>query len=154
MTRSNEGAAVAAPPAPEAQSRYHAALLAAAVAVLAAACVLTNDGDARVALAGIPLPELCWWRRWLGWECPGCGLTRSFVALAHGDFWGAWQFKPLGVLLFAIVAAQVPYRLVQLWRGARGHALLQFRGARWLVWLVVAAIGVNCLHWLWGRLPS
>lgn len=132
-------------------SRYHAAMLAAAVAVLAAACILSNDGDSRVALFGMALPEICWSRRWLGWECPGCGLTRSFVALAHGDVARAWQFKPVGVLLFAFVVAQVPYRLVQLWRGAQGREELQLRGMQFVPWLIAVAFGLNCVWWVWKQ---
>ena len=136
------------PPAPASStSGYHAAMLAGSVAVLALACLMTNDGDARVTVFGIVVPEICWWRRWLGWDCPGCGLTRSFVALAHGDLARAWEFKPVGVFLFAIVAAQIPYRLVQLWRTSQGQEPFYLRGARLVPWLIAGALAANCVWW-------
>ena len=30
-----------------------------------------------------------------GIPCPGCGLTRAYLALLHGDIKGAWNFHPL-----------------------------------------------------------
>lgn len=30
-----------------------------------------------------------------GISCPGCGMTRSFIALAHLDFRGAFHYHPL-----------------------------------------------------------
>jgi hypothetical protein len=35
-----------------------------------------------------------------GVPCPGCGMTRSFVALARGDFEGAIAFHLFGPLVF------------------------------------------------------
>jgi hypothetical protein len=51
-----------------------------------------------------------------GVRCPGCGLTRSFVCLAHGDWAAAWAYHRLGWLLAAAVLIQWPYRLVSLRR--------------------------------------
>ncbi|HSN69293.1 MAG TPA: DUF2752 domain-containing protein [Thermoanaerobaculia bacterium] len=45
--------------------------------------------------------DLCWSRILLDRDCPGCGLTRSFVALAGGHLGRALQCNPVGPLLFA-----------------------------------------------------
>lgn len=50
----------------------------------------------------------------LGQECPGCGLTRSFVAMGSGDFAGAILFNPLGPVLLAGVIALLLIRLSKL----------------------------------------
>ncbi len=39
--------------------------------------------------------------------CPGCGLTRAALALAHGDFVGAFAFHPLSFALVPLVGAVV-----------------------------------------------
>lgn len=72
-----------------------------------------NVHDDRVALAGLsdyPLPHLCMSRSMFGVTCPGCGLTRSFVHLAHGDWQASWRAHRLGWLMAAIVLFQIPYR--------------------------------------------
>lgn len=69
---------------------------------------------------GLALPESCWFKRLTGMDCPGCGLTRSVVCLVHGNFLDAWHFNPGGYLFFAVLAAQVPYRIAQIWRIKRG----------------------------------
>jgi hypothetical protein len=40
----------------------------------------------------------CALREHTGWPCPGCGLTRVAVRVAHGDVAGALDANPLGTL--------------------------------------------------------
>lgn len=48
-----------------------------------------------VAAAGFATDHsVCLWRAVFGVPCPGCGMTRAFVALACGDFHAAWRFNP------------------------------------------------------------
>jgi hypothetical protein len=61
-----------------------------------------------------------------GVECPGCGLSRAFVCIAHGELVRAWHYNAASWLVFAFVAVQIPYRAVQLWRIYRGHAELRW----------------------------
>jgi hypothetical protein len=88
----------------------------------------------------LALPGLCYTREWLGIPCPGCGLTRCFVSLAHGQLGRAWHFNPAGILLFGLVLAQIPYRSVQLWRIYRGKSLLEIPNFVWMVYLMVAVL--------------
>lgn len=53
-------------------------------------------------LAGVPV--LCPFRRLTGVPCPGCGLTRAVVALAHGDVAGAMALHPLVLPAVAVAA--------------------------------------------------
>lgn len=56
----------------------------------------------------LPGISACWSVALFGRSCPGCGLTRSFVALAGGDLSGALEINPLGpVLFFALVSLLV-----------------------------------------------
>ncbi len=100
----------------------HWVLLGLSLLVLALAATLqTVDGTGVVVpVGGFQLPELCYARRWLGFECPGCGLTRSFIAIMHGQFADAWKFNPAGLLIFGVVVFQLPYRTWQLSRLQRG----------------------------------
>ena len=101
---------------------YHVILLAMCCGVLAMALLLSVRGGTQVMvpLLGIPLPELCMTRRIWGLECPGCGMTRCFISLAHGELAAAWSYNPAGLLLFGIMAFQLPFRGYQLWRLRRG----------------------------------
>jgi hypothetical protein len=80
---------------------YDIAGAALAIGQLAASAWLVPVGD-RIALpGGAELGELCWFHAALHVACPMCGMTRSFVALAHGDPGAALRFHPAGPLLFA-----------------------------------------------------
>jgi len=45
-----------------------------------------------------------------GLQCPGCGMTRAFFALAKLDWIPAWSFNPLSFLLFALGLAYLVLR--------------------------------------------
>lgn len=100
----------------------HWVLLGLALLVLLLAATLQATGGTRVVIpiAGIQLPELCSARRWLGLECPGCGMTRSLISIMHGRLADAWRFNPAGFLVFGVIAFQIPYRVWQLTRLRHG----------------------------------
>ena len=52
---------------------------------------------------GMGLP--CPFHDYLGIPCPGCGLTRSLLALAHGNLLDSLAWHPYGILLAASLAA-------------------------------------------------
>jgi len=95
-----------------------------------------------VAARMLPLQQLplfhCAFREATGWPCPGCGLTRVAVRVAHGDMAGAFDANPLGALAAlafascALLAAlqllfRLPLPLVQLSeREARATRLVVF----------------------------
>ena len=100
----------------------HLVLLFGSLAVVLASVLLGGDGEA-VYLFGEPLPPICTIKRLTGFDCPGCGLTRSFVFMGHGAVLDAFRMHLLGPLMWVLVAAQVPYRLLRLiqgWTGAGG----------------------------------
>ena len=102
--------------------RYHREILWLSVAMLAIAPMLRTLGDERVAARWFPslvLPPTCASRILFDADCPACGLTRSFVHLAHGDPVASFRAHHLGWLLMAVALFQVPYRAHMLWGSGR-----------------------------------
>ena len=100
---------------------FHTTLLVLCASALSLAFLLA-PGTERVAIAGWEIPEICFWKNLFGWSCPGCGMTRSWVYLAHGDWSAALRMNVLGPILFLAAVIQVPlsgYRLFRLWRARR-----------------------------------
>jgi uncharacterized protein DUF2752 len=72
-----------------------------ALALVLLAAALPSQG------AGVPI---CLFRYMTGLPCPGCGLTRSFSCILHGDFSHSYDFHPFGCVLlplFIMIAATV-----------------------------------------------
>jgi hypothetical protein len=92
---------------------------------LARVHILALAAAAVLAASALPWPaflagaELCPFHALTGLPCPGCGLTRAFRAIAHGEFQAAWGFNPFGFLFFALalVLAAAP-----LWTRAAPQA--------------------------------
>jgi hypothetical protein len=78
-------------------------------------------------------------------ECPGCGLTRSMIHLAHGNIHQSLADHRLGWLIALAILAQFPYRLVLL-RSERA-AFLSERNASRVGKLLIALLVLN---WLLG----
>lgn len=102
-------------------------------------------------------PILCMVRAWTGVPCPGCGLTRSFCALATGHLGRSFRFHGLGPLLFGALVALVPLLAIEAVRRRRFawlHATIASRG---LVMTLAAGLVVNwvlhmMLEWKSGQL--
>jgi hypothetical protein len=95
----------------------HWEMLAIASLTIALALLLEVRSDDRVAFQALPshpLPETCGCRAILGIPCPACGLTRSFVHLAHGRWLQSWHAHHLGWLVAGVFLFQFPYRLAAL----------------------------------------
>lgn len=89
-------------PAPGQRGRALDAGCAALVAAqVGGAALLVPHGDAVAWPGGAPMGVSCMSRAFLDVDCPFCGMTRSFVALAHGNVRAAFGFHAAGPLLFA-----------------------------------------------------
>src|SRR4051794_15135915 len=92
-------------PAPDSKRRQfnvEVLVIACVVIVLAFVLQVQEDGE-RVAVGGSPsavVPPTCLSYAWFGVRCPGCGLTRSFIQLAHGDPLSSFRYHRLGWLVF------------------------------------------------------
>jgi hypothetical protein len=112
-------------------------------AQLGASAWLTPVGDQVVLPGGDSLGGMCWFRAVFHVDCPFCGMTRSFVALAHGDVAGGFRFHPAGPLLFVAMAVALVALVTVFVR--RGQPLVERRRfviASEAVALVCLSIGV------------
>lgn len=127
----------------------HVTMLGVATLILLLAALLQVREDQLVEFRfapGHPFPEVCTMKRVLHADCPGCGLTRSFVHLMHGDVSSSQHVHPFGWMLFLLTLAQFPYRLWAMrspHRAPFGHLvpwtpLLGIMVLVWSRWLLLA----------------
>ena len=133
-----------------ASRRRHWGMIILATITLCLAMALRIEGGTQVAFRFSPyfcLPDLCLTHALLGIECPGCGLTRSFISLAHGDLLSSWKYHPLGWLFMLAMVIQLPYRFYAL---RSGRCLARSSG-RIVIGLLITLLIVN---WLVRMLSS
>jgi len=135
----------------------HLWILAIAAIALAGSFVLRLSAEGNLVFPipwlglAIPLPQACFSRLIFGVSCPGCGLTRSFVAIGQGDVHSAFLLNPMGPAVYLLCLLQVPYRLAEYF-GVGGS------NARWTAIkgrmdLVIWAVLVGLLaQWLVGMM--
>jgi hypothetical protein len=131
------------PPARRPDTLQHAIFLALAVGVVIASFTFGVGQSKKVTLPGlgVSLPSVCQFKNATGLDCPGCGLSRAFIHLAHGDPRGAWRYNPAAALVFVFVVAQIPYRSIQLWRIRRGQGELNWRRVgNWAIGILAVAL--------------
>ena len=90
---------------------------------LAAFLQPTGSKIAGLSLSGFTLPPICPMSTFSGFPCPGCGLTRSWVALLQGNWMESLEFHRVG-WLFACFA---------LLQALRHGSWLLFKNARSLI---------------------
>lgn len=126
--------------------KRHRHMLLVTCLVVVLAFLLDIRSDQRVHVRGLSdyaLPPTCFSYVWFQVECPGCGLTRSFILLAAGDFAASFERHRIGWLLAAAFLIQFPYRIIAL-RGKRLSPLGQRIPRIFGYGLLVALIG----NWL------
>ncbi|MDD5678455.1 MAG: DUF2752 domain-containing protein [Kiritimatiellae bacterium] len=89
-------------------------------------------GGALLGVALLPLDRIpytiCTFLRLTGYPCPSCGLTRGFVAMAHGQWLTVLHTCPLAALLYAATA------LVFAVNAAALMCRVCLTPGRWLTW--------------------
>lgn len=93
-------------------------------------------------------PSFCPFKMMTGLPCPGCGMTRSVVALLHGDPSASWFFHPLGsvflllVLAVALVDAWVWLAAARQGRESSGSWVLERVVGTPLPWVAIGALAI------------
>lgn len=90
-------------------------------------------------------PVLCPFRRLTGLPCPGCGMTRSWVHLMHGQWHAGVWANPFGVVALVAVLALAAHVVVCRVRGRSApdlNQLLRTPTARVVIaaWLLFSAV--------------
>ena len=129
-------------------STLHLVFLGIATALIGASFVFTLEGENGVRIPGlpIPMPETCTSRRIWGVDCPGCGLTRSFVSMSEGMIAKAVAFNPAGPLVYLFVLVQIPWHLFQLGRIALGKLPVE---SVWLYVPIFVCSAALFLQWIY-----
>ena len=97
--------------------------------------------------ADLPGVVLCPFRAVTGLPCPGCGMTRAFCSMGHGDLPGAFGYNALAPFVFAAALLVWAHALATVLRFDSARAALErlkptpkaagFMLAVTLVWWVV-----------------
>ncbi|HJV49192.1 MAG TPA: DUF2752 domain-containing protein [Geothrix sp.] len=120
--------------------------------LLAAACALVLGLSWLLPSRGLPGfagLDTCAFHALTGLPCPGCGLTRAFVALAHGRLREAWTLHPFAFPLYAFCLAGLgaPWLQARILGGPRFTRALRWTAFGFI--LALTAYGsVRLLHQL------
>ncbi|MBI3832244.1 MAG: DUF2752 domain-containing protein [Planctomycetes bacterium] len=115
----------------------------AVLSILAGGAVLTS---CVFSPGGLPNLPVCWFKNTTGLPCPGCGLTRAFCAISHGDFGAAWSFNPFGFLFYAGAVALAVWPVL-VWKFPRLENVRP--AARRVVWFVFGLIAAMWVFGVW-----
>ncbi len=116
-----------------------------AAAVLLMSFLMRSEGAKSVFLPGFQnaMPETCSSKRVFGIDCPGCGLTRSFISISHGNLARAWELNRASIVVYLFVAIQIPWHALQIWRLRRSGRPIDLPGIYFVPILVVVILMLN-----------
>ena len=82
-------------------SRWREAVIPAAIL---SACFVASASPESVSVFGFRLPNICPFKAFTGFDCPGCGLTRALILAVHGHWLASYNMHIWGIplLLFFI----------------------------------------------------
>ena len=93
--------------------------------------------------------RICAVNSFLGCDCPGCGLVRSFAALVRGRIRDSVDLHPLGVIIAAWLIYFFGRSLVETVTGRRLPSLLGQGSRDMLVYAFLAALILQWAVKLW-----
>ncbi|MEI7832336.1 MAG: DUF2752 domain-containing protein [bacterium] len=93
-----------------------------------------------VALFPSSVPPLCLFRITSGYDCPGCGMTRGFAALAHLDILSAIRYNPFSPIVFIIAVALWIFAVARLITDGRFNMQLWRRGITDRIFVVILVL--------------
>ena len=128
----------------DASSRHLVARVAVSVGAVGLVVALPNALETLADVSG----SRCLALSWLGWPCPGCGITTSLQALAGGDLAAALGANPAGPAVAAVLIGQgllagvglrrrvAPDPAIHSWLDRLDRILVGSLGAAWAARIV------------------
>lgn len=93
-------------------------------------------------IAKFNLPDGCMFRSIFGIYCPGCGGTRAFISLIHGDFISAIYYHPFVVYAFPIILV---FYISQSLRYITDDKIHGMRFRNIYIYIGIALLIINCI---------
>jgi len=90
---------------------------------------------------------LCFFYGLTGLRCPGCGTLRALHQLLHGNFWLAFKYNPLTVLLLPSLGYFLFLSVLSSNNEKYARAIFV---RPWLIWTLLSAI---ILFWIIRNTP-
>ncbi|MBW8014959.1 MAG: DUF2752 domain-containing protein [Planctomycetes bacterium] len=126
---------------------FHIIILSLCVAAIAASYAFTLN-DIGAYFFGFKWSIHCFFNHTFGTKCEYCRMICSVTSMAHGQFARAFNFHPLGPILFALIAFQIPYRIWALIKIPKKiHPTLR-KLNKYAIALTIIAIIINWLYHL------
>jgi hypothetical protein len=102
-----------------------------------------------ICCAGVNLPSSCLSQKIFNVQCPGCGMTHSFVSITHGQLREAIRWNRMGIPLYLFFLFQAALRIRILTRPETVHSALAASVQHYFSWSVVALLLLNWFAALW-----
>ncbi len=128
--------------------------LLASIAVLFLSFMFEVTGERCVVVRGwgAQLPESCAMYSRFGLNCPGCGLTRSFVYMSAGEVGNALKVNPVGILGYLFLLMQIPIAAALLLPPEKRRPWISLHWERTIVWanqwVIVWLMIALCVQWI------
>lgn len=85
----------------------------------------------------------CFYKKYFGVDCPGCGMQRSMIALLEGHFTESVQLFPALVPMLAMLG------FLAL------HLVFKFeRGGTWLKYMFIGVAAIVTVSYIWKMVCS
>ncbi|WP_324363240.1 DUF2752 domain-containing protein [Acetivibrio sp.] len=81
------------------------------------------------------IPNTCFFKSITGYNCPSCGMTRSFVSIGHFDFKSAFRYNMAGIFAYAWCVLEIIYRILRVL--TKNNSIL-LKPLRYLINIVIA----------------
>ncbi|MAX26721.1 MAG: hypothetical protein CMJ19_19685 [Phycisphaeraceae bacterium] len=130
---------------------YHILILVCSLVVLLLSFLLRFDehGLHLHGMDHVVVPDVCFFKMATGWDCLFCGLTRSFVAITHGQLHLAYEYHRLSFLAMLIVLGQLPYRIALICRPSLKHHRVMRSLQRWTLPVFMGLALINWIVSIW-----